>query len=63
METMDIAAYFKMSGAKSNKHLNEWYDDKIVPHSVYRNFMKSMLGKDAARRTKSIYQTISLVSG
>lgn len=59
MESMDLAAYFHSKTNKSNKALKKWYEDEIVPHREYRDYVKRIRGCDAARRLATHYSSLS----
>lgn len=40
VETMDIASYFNSNDPRKDKHLRDWYKDKVIPNSIYRNYIK-----------------------
>ena len=59
MESMDLAAYFHSKTEKSNKALEKWYKDKIVPNSEYRDYVKKNQSPDVAKRLSTYYSSLS----
>ncbi|MDF5884344.1 hypothetical protein P4193_27195 [Pseudomonas aeruginosa] len=45
VETMDISAYFYLAGDEARKDLAKWYNNEVIPHKVFREFIKSMNAK------------------
>lgn len=45
VETMDISAYFYLAGNEARKDLAKWYNNEVIPHKVFREFIKSMNAK------------------
>lgn len=40
VETMDIASYFNSNDVKKDKHLKDWYNDKVIQNRIYRDYIK-----------------------
>ena len=59
MESMDLAAYFHSKTKKSKKALEKWYEDEIVPHKEYRDYMNRIQGRDVAMRLSTQYSSFS----
>jgi len=59
IETLDLAAYFASRSKKSNHDLDKWYRNEIIPHSVYREFIKSTEGPAASDEKKRLYSNLS----
>lgn len=47
-ETLDLATLFWWESDSGSKHIKDWYVDKVVPHSEFRNHLKE---------SKKLYQT------
>jgi hypothetical protein len=58
-ETMDLAAFFMSDDPRSEKHLKLWYADKIVPNSVYRDFVKRTRGEAEQKQLSDLYGSLS----
>jgi len=59
MESMDLAAYFHTTTKKSRSSLQKWYDDKIVPHHEYRDYVNNAQGEDVAKELAKHYASLS----
>jgi len=59
VETMDLAVYFSSESNKSNRALTKWYSNEIVPHSEYRDYIKSVEGVDVAKGLAREYKSLS----
>lgn len=60
-ETMDTASYFCSNDTKRNKYLNDWYNDKVVPNSVYRDFVKQS-DEVEWEKLKNYYKQLSKIN-
>jgi hypothetical protein len=58
-ETMDLAAFFNSGDPKSERFLKRWYADEVVPHSVYRDFVKRTRGDPEAKQLAQYYRNLS----
>lgn len=59
VETMDISAYFYLAGDKANKDLEKWYKNEVIPHRVFRSFIKDFECPDKARDLSVLYSDLS----
>lgn len=59
VETLDLAAYFHSNSDASRKELAKWYRDEVVPHRVYRDFIKCVQGEVAATASRDRYSSLS----
>jgi len=62
IETLDLSAFFSSNTDKSNKELRKWYEDKVVPHRKYRDFIKKTKGEEEANRLKETYAMLSKIA-
>lgn len=62
VETLDLAAYFYMNSNKNNRQLEKWYNDKVIPHRNYRNFIKKTKGIKAKEEKTDYYKTLSRIT-
>ena len=60
VETLDLAAYFH--SGQCEKDVDRWYDDNVIPHSKYRDFVKKTKGEKAAGDIKKEYASLSRLS-
>ena len=59
IETLDLAAYFHSDSEESRKKLDDWYADEIVPHRVYRGFIRRTEGEASATAKRDSYSSLS----
>jgi hypothetical protein len=57
VETLDLAAYFHST--ESSSDLERWYDNYVIPHHRYRDFVKRTLGTEVAEDLRRQYQSLS----
>lgn len=62
METLDLGAFFSSDIAESNKELQNWYNDEIIPHRKYRDFIKKTEGVEKAENIKQQYGMLSKIT-
>jgi hypothetical protein len=59
IESMDLAAYFHSGNQKSVSALRRWYNDKIVPNSEYRDYVKRTQGTEVFMTVGEYYKSLS----
>ncbi|MFJ2713515.1 hypothetical protein ACIOZM_21930 [Pseudomonas sp. NPDC087346] len=59
VETMDISAYFHLAGDRAKKDLDKWYRNEVIPHRVFRDFIKKYECEDKAKNLSSLYSDLS----
>lgn len=59
VETMDISAYFYLAGDGARKDLVKWYNNEVIPHKVFREFIKKYECQDKAKNLSSLYSDLS----
>lgn len=59
MESMDLAAFFSGASPTSVTGLGNWYEDKIVPHREYRDYVRKTHGREEADRLAKHYSSLS----
>ena len=59
VESMDLAAFFNSNTDESNLCLNKWYNNEIVPHSKYRDYVRKTNGDKAAKQSANYYRNLS----
>lgn len=59
MESMDLAMYFYSKTPKSGTFLQKWYEDEVVPHREYRNYVRQEEGDEAAKLLAKHYSSLS----
>lgn len=61
-ESIDLGTFFNSRSERSGKQLEKWYNDEIISHSEYRNYVKSKYGEEEFENEKQKYRTISKFS-
>lgn len=59
IESMDLAAYFSFESAESKQNLEKWFEDEIISHRVYRDFLGKNSGQLAKEESRDYYRLIS----
>ena len=59
IEALDLAAYFHQGGASSTPYLEAWFNDEVVPHRVYREFIKRTQGDEPFEESRRHYHSLS----
>jgi len=59
METMDLSAYFYLSGEKAKSNLDKWYKDEVIPHRIFRAFIRNHECEDNAKKLGDLYSDLS----
>jgi len=62
IENLNLAAFFFSNTEKSNEKLREWYNDKIILNSIYRDFIRKTEGEEKAGRVKEYYGMLSKIT-
>lgn len=59
VETVDASFYFFHGGEKARSNLAKWYENEVIPHRVFREFIKSHHGNEQFERLRSTYSDFS----
>lgn len=59
VETMDISAYFYLAGDGAKRDLAKWYSNEVIPHRVFREFIKKFECQDKAKELSGLYSDLS----
>lgn len=59
IETLDIAAYFQSDSNEAKKNLSKWFDDEIISHRTYRDYILKEKGQQDADKSRDYYRVIS----
>lgn len=59
VETLNIAAYFHSNTNEAKKDLLKWFDDEIISHRTYRDYILKEKGKQEAEKSRDYYRVIS----
>jgi hypothetical protein len=58
-ETLDLAAYFRSGEEGSERHLQAWYKDEVIPHRVYREYLRRTEGEQPFEESRRHYGALS----
>ena len=56
---MDMSAYFYLGGEQARKDLKKWYKDEVIPHRVFRAFIRNYECKEKAKDLGALYGDLS----
>ena len=59
VETIDASFYFFHAGERAKANLAKWYNNEVIPHRVFRDFIKSHHGNEQFERLRSTYSDFS----
>ncbi len=59
VETMDASFYFFHGGKKAQANLVKWYENEVIPHRIFREFIKSLHGNEQFEHLRSTYSDFS----
>lgn len=59
VETVDMSAYFLLGGNEAKRDLEKWYENEVIPHRRFREFIKKNHGNDKADNLTSLYGDLS----
>ena len=59
IETLDLAAYFHAEIPAGTRHLENWYNNEVIPHRVYRDYLQESGDEAAAADRRKMYGTFS----
>lgn len=58
-ESLDLATLFASGSAVAATLLGRWFDNEIVPHSKYREYLREVEGPEAAEERTTRYRNLS----
>jgi hypothetical protein len=59
VETMDISAYFCLAGEQAATNLKKWYKNEVIPHRLFRDYIKRHDCENKANDLASLYSDLS----
>ena len=59
VEVMDLACYFRANTTNSTNDLQRWYNDEIIPHRRYRDYLAKYLSQEKAKQSKDDHSNFS----
>ena len=58
-ETLDLAAFFSSETQKSNGLMKKWFNDEIIQHKEYRDYIRKIKGDEVANEKAKHYSRLS----
>ena len=58
-ESLDLATLFATGSPAATALLGRWFDNEVVPHRVYRQYLREAEGPDAAEERAARYHSLS----
>lgn len=59
VETVDMSAYFYLAEKDAQRHLDKWYENEVIPHRRFREFIKKSHSDDEVSNLSSLYGDLS----
>ncbi len=59
IETLDLAAYLHCSSPAAQSKLRKWYENEVIPHQIYRDYIRTTLGVKVAEQRRDFYGQLS----
>lgn len=59
VETMDASFYFSYGGKKAQDNLIKWYKNEVIPHRIFREFIKLHQGDARFEHLRAVYSDFS----
>ncbi len=59
VETLDASYYFALAGQTSSKNLAKWYQNEVISHRVFGDFVLRHNGPDEAEQRRVLYSDLS----
>ena len=59
VETLDASYYFALGGNASLKNLAKWYQNEVISHRVFREFVQKHHGSEQAESLRALYTDLS----
>lgn len=59
IETLDLAAYLHSNSPAAQNNLKKWYENKVIGHKIYREYIGKTSGKAAEIRRREYYGQLS----
>jgi hypothetical protein len=59
IETLDLAAYLQSGTPAAQRNLRKWYQDEVVPHRIYRDYIRTTFGEKLAIERRDFYGQLS----
>ena len=59
VETLDASYYFALAGNTATKNLAKWYENEVISHRVFREFVQKHHGPERAESLRALYSDLS----
>lgn len=59
VETLDASYYFARGGSAASRDLEKWYEDEVISHRVFREFVRDAHGRGEADELRALYVDLS----
>jgi len=59
VETLYASYYFALAGQSASGNLERWYQNEVISHRVFREFVKSHHGPEQAEDLRNLYTDLS----
>lgn len=59
VETLDGSYYFALAGEAASKNLQKWYENEVISHRVFREFVQRHHGPAEAEHLRNLYSDLS----
>lgn len=59
VETLDASYYFALGEQAAASNLARWYQNEVIPHRVFREFVKNHHGPESAADLRCLYTDLS----
>ncbi|MBW8199625.1 hypothetical protein [Flagellimonas abyssi] len=61
-ESIDLAEFFNSESIEAKNKLDRWFNDEIISHSDFRDYIKKTRGEETSQLHRDYYRTISKFS-
>tara|TARA_B110000908_G_C10131951_1_gene392613 strand:+ start:451 stop:1002 length:552 start_codon:yes stop_codon:yes gene_type:complete len=61
-ESIDLGTFFNSKSEKSKRKVEKWFNNEVIGHSVYRDYIKSKEGQEEFDKEREKYMAISKLS-
>jgi hypothetical protein len=59
VETLDASYYFALAGEAASKNLHKWYQNEVISHRIFRDFVQRHHGPAEAENLRNLYSDLS----
>lgn len=58
-EVLDLATLFWWEGDEHQTNVQKWYDDEVIPHRAFRQYIKKIKGDNFCKYSTTMYANLS----